>query len=38
MDPITIQMRGSRPDGGDSADAPDAAYSSIPSQPPYLRG
>ena len=38
MDPIEIQMRGSRPDHGDSADAPDAAYSSVPSQPPYLRG
>ena len=31
MDPIEIQMRGSRPDHGDSADAPDAAYSSVPS-------
>ena len=38
MDPIEIQMRGSRPDQGDSADQPDAAYSSVPSQPPYLRG
>ena len=31
-------MKGSRPDQGDSADNPNAAYSNVPSQPPYLRG
>ena len=37
-DPVEMNMRGSRPDQGDSADQPDVAYSSAPSQPPYLRG
>ena len=31
-------MQGSRPDYGDSADNPNDAYTSAPSQPPYLRG
>lgn len=31
-------MAGSRPDFADSADDPNNAHSSVPSQPPYLRG